>query len=148
MTFSLRSLGRGPVPAGRWARLLTRGGFVTTALVSTLLGTTASSANDQQFRNIFFSNGYGYCDARKLAKVYRTSPWAAKAIAGRKIAAGHIGRVRRQWSRGVRIFRRNGLQCGYGSLQNDSRRFAYNDAERIAHLWRDGTKSGWPLSTG
>jgi hypothetical protein len=97
-------------------------------------GSSAASANDQRYRQIFFSNGYSYCDARKLGKVYRSSPWHAKVIAGRKIASGYAGRVRRQLFRGMRIFRRVGLRCGM-SFNNDPSRFMYDDAKRVADLW-------------
>ncbi|WP_291842851.1 hypothetical protein [Maricaulis sp.] len=38
--------------------------------------------------DLFFSSEYGYCDARKVADVWKTSPFAAKAIIGGKIANG------------------------------------------------------------
>ncbi|WP_297737114.1 hypothetical protein [uncultured Maricaulis sp.] len=38
--------------------------------------------------DLFFSSEYGYCDARKVAHVWNTDPFSAKAIIGGKIANG------------------------------------------------------------
>jgi hypothetical protein len=104
-------------------------------LASVGISQTASAQSDQQFRNMFFNKGYGYCDARKLAKVWRTSPWQAKLIAGRKISWGNMSLLQQDWSRGVQIFRRDGFNCGQGRLQNERRKFTYNDADRVARAW-------------
>lgn len=119
-------------------RNLLRGSILSGAsLLFTLAGASRQArANDQYYRRLFFQNGYGYCDARKLAKVLRVSPWQAKAIGGQKIAAGQTGLLRRQWARGVRIFQQYGFRCGTSSSE-DARRYAYADADRIARAWTD-----------
>ena len=38
--------------------------------------------------DLFFASDYGYCDARKVAHVWNTDPFSAKAIIGGKIANG------------------------------------------------------------
>ncbi len=38
--------------------------------------------------DLFFASEYGYCDARKVAHVWNTDPFSAKAIIGGKIANG------------------------------------------------------------
>jgi len=38
--------------------------------------------------DLFFASEYGYCDARKVANVWNTDPFSAKAIIGGKIANG------------------------------------------------------------
>lgn len=95
----------------------------------------ASAQNTQQFLNLFFQQGYGYCDARKLGKIWRTSPGQAKVIAGRKISWGNLNIVQRDWSRGVAFFRRYGFSCGRSSLPTERRQFTYNDADRVARAW-------------
>jgi hypothetical protein len=96
----------------------------------------AQSQRAQQYVNVFFAQGYGWCDARKLSKIWRVSPSRAKVIAGEKISYGNISIVRRDWSRGVRFFQRFGFSCGQSSLPGDEQqKFTYNDADAVARAW-------------
>ena len=123
-------VGRSLAKGGRFAVKLGTLGVVALGMSS-----PSSAQNSQQYWDIFFRNGFGYCDARKLAKIWRTTPEQAKATAGWKIANGHVRTVRRDWQRGVNFFRRHGFSCGRSSLPDERRRFTYNDADRVAQAW-------------
>jgi|GEM_PF-1753068 len=62
------------------------------AEISAILAASSSGlAFTQQNRahlDLFFASEYGYCDARKVAHVWNTDPFSAKAIIGGKIANG------------------------------------------------------------
>ena len=107
----------------------------TVALVAAGMAGPAKAQNTQQYWNVFFRAGYGYCDARKLAKIWRTTPGQAKAKAGWLIRNGNSRTVRHDWTRGVAFFRRYRFSCGSSSLPDDQRRYTYNDADNIAKAW-------------
>ena len=103
----------------------------------------ANAQNDQYFVDLFFQQGYRYCDARKLSKIYRVSPWEAKILGGRKISLGNLNLLRIDWQKGVDFFQRFGFSCDQGSLTKEQRKFAYNDASRIADAWSRNKSSSW-----
>ncbi|MCC0021133.1 MAG: hypothetical protein H6888_08655 [Nitratireductor sp.] len=121
----------------RLGRVALHAGLTVLAAVNAVAPAKAQS--EDYYAELFYQQGYGYCDARKLAKIYRTSDWQAKVIAGRKISFGNLNIVRKDWKKGVKFFRKHGFSCDQSSLSADERKFAYNDAETIARAWT-GTK--------
>ena len=119
-------------------------GILCGALIATLMGNVpqANANTDQEYRELFHAQGYEWCDARKLAKIYEVPPGQAKIYAGQKIAAGNLHLVQAAWTEGVAFFKKYGFTCGSTSLKDTSmERYAYNDAERVSDAWKSSTKS-------
>ena len=120
-----------------------RAGIMSSALIATVIGSSQNSyaANDQKYIDLFFAQGYRWCDARKLAKIFEKPPEQAKVIAGQKIAANNLAAVQVAWTEGVAFFNKYGFSCGSGSLKNNSmERYAYNDVSRITKAWKSPKK--------
>jgi len=101
----------------------------------------AEAKSDQYYVNLFFKSGYGYCDARKLAKAYGSSVWQAKIRSGKKLSYGWKKGLDSFWQQGSRIFWNNGNTCSQSSLTPEEQKFAYNDASRVVDAWVKGNKS-------
>jgi len=101
----------------------------------------AEAKTDTEFANIFYNNGYRYCDARKLAKVWGGSPWQAKILGGKKISWGNMSYLQSEWRKGVKFFQKYGFSCGQSNLSTEQQKFAYNDASRVVDAWTKNNKS-------
>lgn len=102
---------------------------------------SAEAKSDQEYVRIFFNKGYGYCDARKLAKVWGGSVWQAKILGGKKIAWNNLSYLNSEWRKGAKFFRQYGFSCRQGNLSSEQQKFAYNDASRVVDAWTKDNKS-------
>ena len=128
---------------GSKAKKLVRGGVHASVVGLSLFSfsNSAQAETDQQYVKIFFNKGYGYCDARKLAKVWGGSVWQAKVLGGKKIAWKNVSYLQSQWRKGVKIFKKYGYSCGQSNLTNDQQKFTYNDSSRVVDAWTKDSKS-------
>lgn len=102
---------------------------------------SAEAKSDSDYAKLFFQQGYGYCDARKLAKVWGGSIYQAKVTAGRKISWGNLNILQADWRKGVQFFRRYGFSCGQSNLSKEQQKFAYNDSSRVVDAWKKDSRS-------
>ena len=101
----------------------------------------AAAKTAGEYAQIFYKNGYRYCDARKLAKVWGGSVYDAKVTGGKKISWGNASYLQSEWRKGVKFFQRYGFTCGQSSLTTEKQKFAYNDASSVVKAWTKGEKS-------
>lgn len=97
----------------------------------TVAGTVASPpAHAQNATQVFFNNGYNYCDAKLIAAFWGMGVGRAKAEAGRKILAGGGNVLRND----VMPRARQMARCEWADTGH-----SYQDAERLAAYWGYGS---------
>lgn len=96
---------------------------VITAAMSA--GTGLGLDDTQRHLDLFFSSAYGYCDAKKVAHVWRTDVFSAKAVIGSKIANGITDLLDTDIASTARS-----VSCDWADLGLD-----YHHAEALAAFW-------------
>lgn len=79
---------------------------------------------DAAAENVFFSSSYGYCDAKKVARVWKTDVEGGKVVIGRKIMAGLTNLA------DADIASASGVRCDC-----DETGLTFDDAQRLAKYW-------------
>ena len=78
------------------------------------------------------NSGHHYCDAKILGKLWHTSTFQAKKVAGRKMNRGNFDQVRRDILSARKLAVRNPTNaCSYHEAG-----YTYADAEYLAGVWR------------
>ncbi|MCO4763998.1 MAG: hypothetical protein KC502_20960 [Myxococcales bacterium] len=77
------------------------------------------------------NSGYHYCDAKMIASMWHTTPYAAKKAVGRKLLRGNYREVRLDLANARRHARRHpAAACNYHQAG-----YTYRDAEKLASIW-------------
>lgn len=87
------------------------------------LTSSAQAETNQADVRRMFSQGYGYCDAKKVAGAWNISVFEAKAVIGRKI------RERKQ-NLILRDIKNSGVFCNWSEVE-----VTYADAEKLGGYW-------------
>ena len=105
-------------------KLATNAAIMTIALGAALASTAASA---RSAIDAYASSSYGWCDAKKIAAVWRIGIGQAKTTIGNKILARATNLLDQD------INSRNGrrVRCSWGDTQ-----LSYNDAVKLARHWR------------
>ncbi|WP_323762859.1 hypothetical protein [Maricaulis sp.] len=115
------------------------------AITSAISAGSGISQETDAHRDLYFSSQYGYCDAMKVAQVWNTDTFRAKAIIGSKIAAGltHLldrdiastaASVRCSWEDlGLEYAHAEALAAFWGSSPYDAKLTAGSMASSLGH---------------
>ena len=96
--------------------------LVTAALMVPLLSIPAAARSAM---DAFASSKYGYCDAKKIAKVWGGSIGAAKVVIGEKI----LNNLQSSADAFI-ASTQNSVRCDWGDTE-----LSYEDAEKLAKVW-------------
>lgn len=108
--------------------------LVTAALIVPLLSIPAAARSAM---DAYGSSKYGYCDAKKIAKVWGGSIDAAKAIIGQKI----LNNLQSLADADI-ASTRSSVRCDWGDTQ-----LSYEDAEKLAKVWGRSVESAKTKAT-
>lgn len=98
---------------------------LATAVIVPVLSINTSEANERRSFNAYFNSAYGFCDAKKVARVWGRNIGQAKAVIGTKI----LNNLTHLIDSDIRSTR-NSVTCSWQETD-----LTYNDARRLANFW-------------
>lgn len=88
-------------------------------------------------RKAFFGAGHGYCDAKLLGQMWRTSPWQAKSMGGYML----LGGGQKTLTGTLHMSRKLAARTRKGACTFAEAGFTPRDAQKLARLWRTNPKA-------